>query len=53
MNKEQFMGILRHTLTFVGGILVLRGNLEESAIEPILGAVTTLVGVVWSYWVKK
>lgn len=53
MNKEQFLGIFRHSLTFLGGILVLRGNLDNEGLEQIIGASVTLVGIVWSYWIKK
>lgn len=53
MNKEQFLGILRHSLTFLGGILVLRGNLDNDGLEQIIGSTVTLVGLVWSYWIKK
>jgi hypothetical protein len=48
MNKEQIMGIIRHTLTFVGGILVIKGVISEAASEQIIGAVVTTVGTVWS-----
>lgn len=48
MNKEQIMGIIRHTLTFVGGILVIKGVISEGASQEIVGAVMTAVGAVWS-----
>lgn len=53
MNKEQFLGILRHSLTFLGGILVLRGHIDSEGVEQVIGATATLVGLVWSYWIKK
>ena len=48
MNKEQIMGIIRHTLTFVGGILVIKGVISEGVSQEVIGAVMTAVGAVWS-----
>ena len=48
MNKEQIMGIIRHTLTFVGGILVIKGVTTEAVSNEVIGAVMTAVGAVWS-----
>lgn len=48
MNKEQVMGIIRHTLTFVGGILFMKGLLDETIWAEISGSVATLVGAIWS-----
>jgi hypothetical protein len=48
MNKEQIMGIIRHALTFVGGILVIKGAISEGVNQEIIGAVMTAVGSIWS-----
>ena len=48
MNKEQVLGIIRHTLTFVGGILVIKGIATEAVTNEVIGAVITAVGAVWS-----
>jgi hypothetical protein len=48
MNKEQIMGIIRHALTFVGGILVIKGITTEAISNEVIGAVMTAVGAVWS-----
>lgn len=53
MNKEQVMGIIRHTLTFVGGILIVKGLAEEGMVNEAIGAVITAVGAVWSVVSKK
>jgi hypothetical protein len=53
INKEQFMALLRHTLTFLGGFLVMRGQLDTAGQEQLIGSVMTLAGVIWSYWIKK
>ena len=48
MNKEQIMGIVRHALTFVGGVLVIKGMATEAMTNEVIGAVMTAVGAVWS-----
>lgn len=48
LSKEQLMGIIRHTLTFVGGILITKGLIDEAILTEIIGGVTTLTGAVWS-----
>lgn len=53
MKKEIVFGIIRHTLTFVGGILVLKGIVDEATLSEITGAVITLVGGIWSVLEKK
>jgi hypothetical protein len=53
MKKEQIEGIIRHTLTFLGGIMVMKGLIDESHVIEISGAVLTLVGSVWSILEKN
>lgn len=48
LTKDQILGIIRHTLTFIGGILVMRGIVDETAVTEIIGAGVTLVGTIWS-----
>jgi hypothetical protein len=48
MKKEQVLGILRHSLTFLGGLLVMKGLVDETTATEIIGGVITLVGAVWS-----
>ena len=48
MKKEQILGILRHSLTFLGGLLVMKGLVDETTATEIIGGVITLVGAVWS-----
>jgi hypothetical protein len=48
MNKEQVLGIIRHSLTFVGGILIMRGIANEAIINETVGAIITVVGAIWS-----
>jgi hypothetical protein len=53
MTKEQLEGIVRHTLTFVGGVLVLKGYLDETVLAEIIGATVTLAGTLWSVFSKN
>lgn len=53
MNKEQVLGLVRHALTFVGGILITKGLLDAGTSSEIAGAVITLIGSVWSVLSKK
>ena len=46
--KEKTLGIIRHALTFVGGVLVTQGVLDDAMFMELFGAVMTLVGGVWS-----
>jgi len=48
MKQEQVLGIIRHTLTFVGGILIVKGIATEAVTNEVIGAVITAVGAVWS-----
>jgi hypothetical protein len=47
MNKEQFMSFLRHLITFVGGIIVAKGNLDPGTVETLSGIVITIAGLLW------
>lgn len=53
MNWEMIQGVVRHLLTFGGGFLVTNGSLGQSDMEAGVGAVITLVGIVWSVFNKK
>jgi hypothetical protein len=48
LTKEQVLGIVRHTLTFVGGILIAKGLIDEVIVTEIIGGVITLAGTIWS-----
>ncbi|MBH61815.1 MAG: hypothetical protein CL569_05075 [Alphaproteobacteria bacterium] len=46
-------GIIRHILTAGGGALATRGYVSEASVELAVGALITLVGVIWSAIAKK
>ncbi len=48
MNKDQILGVVRHTLTFLGGFLVVKGYLDESLLNELIGGAIALAGTIWS-----
>lgn len=53
LTKEQVLGIVRHALTFAGGIVVMKGLADESVVAEITGGIMTLTGAIWSVIAKK
>ena len=50
---DKVLGLLRHALTFVGGVLVTKGYVDDAAqAESLVGAVITLIGGGWSIYTK-
>ena len=52
LTREQVLGIVRHALTFIGGIVVMRGLVDETMVTEIVGSVVTLTGAIWSIVAK-
>ena len=53
LTKDQMFGIIRHALTAIGGALVTKGVIDEAGLTEAVGALVTLIGVVWSATSKK
>lgn len=53
MNTDIILGIVRHVLTGLGGALVAKGVIGATMLEPTVGAVMTIIGVLWSIYSKK
>ena len=54
MKKASILnGVIRHILTAGGGALVAKGVVAETEIEALVGALITIIGVVWSALAKK
>jgi hypothetical protein len=53
MSKEAILGVVRHILTFGGGLLVSKGAVDEATMLEGVGAIITLAGIVWSIRQKK
>jgi len=52
LTKEQVLGIIRHVLTFVGGIVVMKGLIDDTTATEIIGGVVSLTGAIWSIVAK-
>ena len=48
ITTDKMFSMIRHTLTFLGGILVSKGILTEVMFDDILGSALALFGVLWS-----
>jgi hypothetical protein len=48
IDRDKVLGIVRHSLTFVGGILIMKGYGDEAIWQEITGASITLIGGIWS-----
>ena len=53
MTKEQILGIIRHALTFAGGILITKGIVDDVTFAELSGAALTLIGGIWSVVAKN
>ena len=53
MTKEQILGVVRHVLTFVGGILITKGIFDEATSTEVIGGIMGLAGTIWSIIEKK
>lgn len=53
MKKEQVFGIIRHTLTFIGGIIIIKGISNEAIIDEAIGATMTAIGAIWSIFKNR
>ena len=53
MKMDILLGVLRHILTGLGGVLVAKGLADDSGVGEAAGAVCTLIGFGWSVWHKR
>ena len=53
MKKDQVLGIVRHFLTFFGGLLVTKGVIDEAGSLELVGSIVTIIGGLWSVLSKK
>jgi hypothetical protein len=44
MKREQILGLVRHSLTFIGGIYVMRGLIQEQLAQEIVGGILSAIG---------
>lgn len=48
INTQQQLGILRHVLTCIGGILVTLGKINDGQAQEIIGVIMVIAPTVWS-----
>lgn len=53
MSQDIILGLIRHGLTTLGGVLVARGYLDDGTLQAIIGALLTLGGAGWSVYAKR
>lgn len=53
LTKEELLGIVRHGLTFLGGIVITGGLIDSGLWTELSGGVLTLAGVIWSIVDKR
>jgi hypothetical protein len=53
LSKEQVLGVIRHTLTFAGGIILAQGFVDQATLDTIIGSAITLIGAIWSVLSKR
>lgn len=53
LTKEELLGIVRHGLTFIGGIVITGGLIDSSLYSELSGGILTLAGVIWSIIDKR
>ena len=53
MLKPAILALVRQILTVAGTVLVARGFVQASDVEPLIGALLTIGSVVWSVADKR
>ena len=53
LSKEELLGIVRHGLTFLGGLVMAGGLLDQGLWVELSGGLLTLTGVLWSILNKR
>jgi hypothetical protein len=48
LNQDQLLGIIRHSLSIIGGVLIAFGYASEGIVETIIGSVIALTSAIWS-----
>lgn len=53
LTREQIEGIIRHSLTTVGGVLIAKGLIDDAILTEVIGAAITISVIVWSIIDKR
>ena len=50
INKEQTLGLIRHVLTYFGGMATMYGvGVTDDMVSQGVAALMTIIGLVWSW----
>lgn len=52
VNTDQFLGTIRHTLSFAGGTLVTKGLISSDMLMDYVGIAVAIVAFAWSAIIK-
>jgi len=47
MKKAMILSIIRHTLTFAGGLLMAKGLIDEAAVSELVGGLMAITATIW------
>ena len=47
MKKAMILSIIRHSLTFVGGLLMAKGLIDEAAVSELVGGIMAVTATIW------
>jgi len=50
--SEKVYSVIRHILSFGGGVLITKGVIDEAGLEEVVGAIVTMIAFGWSYYNK-
>ena len=53
MDKDMIIALVRHSLTFIGGLLIMKGLIDESALQEVIGSAMSLTSAIWMITHKK
>ncbi len=53
MTLEQVLGIVRHSLTFIGGMLIMKGTIDATEWAELSGSLIAVIGGIWSIVAKN
>ena len=48
MDKKQLLGIVRHALTFIGGMLIMKGTIDATEWAELSGSLIAVICGIWS-----
>lgn len=53
LNESQWLGVVRHLLSAIGGVAVYNGVVTEDEAASVVGCSLTLIATIWSILTKQ